>query len=671
MENAYAILARISPFRFLEISLREFSADRMHFMRYSAGESIFRSNDTDERFFILVDGSVEIYETRDGYETLITPVVPGRYFGEWGALFQAPRKYHARARSDCACYCLSGDDFRGLLHRSPAFSQSFGTSLRDNQGIFLAFERFRIALRQNANQGHINIDELLPLYSELNPALHGGANDPNRLDLGALQYAVRRLPDNVTRTFAFLLVDELPVAYAEPDRYFPVVRTAGRRRDIWEMMPGKNLVLLRSGDSDLIDLVSNLCVYAVEARKIRERLTRYLSISGAEGFTFPLSEPFSTREAEGLRTIWPDDTMSRLTDIARHREMFTIDVRRRQRNFYSRRSELWISQLAEAAEEILGIHPSDLDPTVGVHLVSSNTHSITNCLNPWFTENSEKIFAWGRENHPDIVAGPWKVEADLIYGLSRHYLVANPDEDVERQKRASSCGLTLLEHTASTGIQVQLIHLANHDWIGIDPVLLKSCRSVGNSDLIVNIDYAFGEQAEYIIRNLLLLFGKNVRSVNFLGKAGALQGNRGDILAPSAFVEQSSDLFQPLPRESLEQVSRLEELTDTVPVYKGPMLTVDGTLLQNRQMLNFYRHIWNVVGIEMEGIHYYRQILESRQLGVVSRDLDLRFFYYVSDIPLQALGRLSEPLQLFEGIPPLYAITRHILREILNSGREV
>ena len=64
------------------------------------------------------------------------------------------------------------------------------------------------------------------------------------------------------------------------------------------------------------------------------------------------------------------------------------------------------------------------------------------------------------------------------------------------------------------------------------------------------------------------------------------------------------------------------------------MLTVAGTLLQNRIMLNFYRRIWRCVGLEMEGTYYLRQILKARSLGLMSRDVALRFLYYVSDVPL-------------------------------------
>jgi hypothetical protein len=163
------------------------------------------------------------------------------------------------------------------------------------------------------------------------------------------------------------------------------------------------------------------------------------------------------------------------------------------------------------------------------------------------------------------------------------------------------------------------------------------------------------------MRTLLLLFGRNVRSINVLGKAGALAGSRGDVIAPTAFIEQANDAFQPLPGESAGAVARLRAALPGRGVHEGPLLTVGGTLLQNRAMLQFYRRIWGCVGLEMEGIWYLRAVLDAEELGVLRPDARRRFLYYVSDLPLDAGSNLSERLSPTEGIPPLYAITREML----------
>ena len=98
------------------------------------------------------------------------------------------------------------------------------------------------------------------------------------------------------------------------------------------------------------------------------------------------------------------------------------------------------------------------------------------------------------------------------------------------------------------------------------------------------------------------------------------------------------------------------------------MLTVDGTLLQNRDMLRFYRHVWRCIGMEMEGAYYLRQFQEAKATGLVRTDTAVGVYYYVSDVPLQHGTDLATRLDPAEGVPPLYAITRHILTRILGTS---
>ena len=678
------LLRRVHPFRFLRGTQRDSLIPKFRRYEFAAGETVFRRNDLDQSVYLIETGAVEVFDPTRDEDDLVTVIQEFHFFGEWEAIFQEPRMFGVRARRACLCYAISGEEFRGALQLSPGFAQGFGTILRENQGIFAAFDRFKVDLLQSAGRGHISIEALLPMYRALQPALHRGVGEASRIDTAALHYAVRRLPENVTRTFAFLLVDELPAALSESEHLFPPVRTAARRRDIWEVLPGKDLVLLRTGNSDLIDLVTSLCLYAVEARKIRERVVRdeslprihaYLQQVGAGTQEPSLEEPqaaergreflntlaFSSREVEALVQIWPENPVRRISEITRHREMFNIDVRRQQRNYHARRGELWTSEVARVTTELLGVDPIELTPGRGIHIISSNTHSVSNCLNPWYRDNREEILSWAHASAHSAVQESWHREHDLVYAVARDFFLAHPEAAEDARRTAAGVGHHALSQTVSTGIQVQLIDLARLVGTALDPAVSPVVvGSASADDLIVNIDYAFGEQAEYVIRSLLTLYGENIRSVNFLGKAGALVGRRGDILAPTAFIEQHSDLFQPLPPQ---------DVPDNVPVHHGPMLTVDGTLLQNRQMLNFYRQIWNVIGIEMEGTHYYREILESRQLGVIRPEVQFRFLYYVSDLPLETSATLAAPLRASEGVPPLYSITRHILNQIVTGER--
>ena len=252
-----------------------------------------------------------------------------------------------------------------------------------------------------------------------------------------------------------------------------------------------------------------------------------------------------------------------------------------------------------------------------------------------------------------------------MYALSRDFFKANPEMILQMKKEADN-GIMRLHKTVSTGIEVQLIDINKLKGHSIDPGIVPIDKN--SNILIVNIDYAFGEQAEETILNLIMLFGKRISSINILGKAGSLVGKRGGILIPTAFIEQKNDLFYPVADSISMDI--LKKYTSSLNTFTGPMLTVSGTLLQNSMMLHFYRNIWDCIGLEMEGVYYSRQIMESSQLGVLSADTELRFLYYISDLPLDTKSRLSAPLEVYEGIPPLYAITRFILSEIFEYGNK-
>jgi CRP-like cAMP-binding protein len=670
IESIIDLLERVIPFRFLRREEQRELAAELEGHDFPEDSLIIRQGDPqDRRVYLLDSGSVEVID-RQSVSARVDIIETGHYFGEWEPLFKVPRSYEIRAREPSVCYSLSGDRFLGLLEESRPFAQGMSVILRDRQDVFAAFTRFRAELLGGTTTGSIAVERLLPLYRRLEPALHPYATDPHHIDYGALTYAVRRLPENLTRTLAFLLTDEIPAAVGSANEYFPAVATEARRRDMWEMLPGKNLVLLRNGESDLVDLVTNLCLYATEAEKIRRRLNRreyfrrlarYEESEGARRLLSDLD--FGESEVESILAIWGEQAPARLYELVRHREMFNVDLRRQTLNYNSRRAELWTAQIGEACKELLGFDPGALPLERRVHIISSNTHSVSNCLNPWYRDHHSEICEWGEEIRHPFTQESWNDPFDLAYALARDYFQAHPYRAEESKQVGAEHGILRLETTASTGIQVQLVDASKLAGEALDPKIPRLAD--GNADLIVNIDYAFGEQAEHVIRNLLMLFGENVSSIAFLGKAGALTGKRGDVLVPTAFIQQENDQF--LPMERSPNALDFSDLLSDREIHSGPMLTVGGTLLQNRKMLHFYRHMWNCVGIEMEGAHYRRQVLESSQLGVVSEDVELSAYYYVSDLPLAGDATLSARLRAAEGVPPLYAITRKVLGNLFGK----
>lgn len=704
-----------APFRYLSPELRERTIRRIRIESCPTGQVLLERDAGCDAVVVILAGTCTV----EGNP--LQQLGPGQYFGDIEILFETPAPARVVASNDIVVARLPGSDFLSLPRLSVAFAQSLAVILRDRRGIFSAFDRYRTEVLRGAGLGFLNIAKLLDPYRDLQPVLHRYANDRTRTDSAALEYAVRRLPENISSTFAFLLRDELPAAFKNPDALFRLVETAARRRRIWELLPGKNLVMLRHGDSDLMDLISCLCIYAVEARKIRWRIYGSGGISQLRAFIenaggvkgdsasgverdggdareqqqAPEQTPreqslqhvqedareqalrdllarlgFADSEIDGLFGIWcsPAELARRLYEITLHREMFAIDIRRQKDNYNSRRSEAWSQQITSALFELLDLDPetADLPADLKVHVVSSNTHSVINCLNPWYRTNAARVLEWARASGQPALNYTWKNREDELYSLIRNYFRAHPEEEAASREAGRAAGILTLAATPATGIQVQLVDSAK-----LAPDLLDSGLPAPPEErvIVVNIDYAFGEQAESIIRNLMLIFGRRVQSVNFLGKAGALLGERGDILIPSSFIEQSSDTVRPVEtvRGRTEvRPATLAPYIEASRIHFGPMLTVEGTILQNRQMLKFYQAIWNTLGLEMEGFYYQKQVDEAVTIGMANPRLRQRYYYYVSDLPLEDGKSLSQPLHPEEGIPPLYAITRAVLSEIFR-----
>ena len=209
---------------------------------------------------------------------------------------------------------------------------------------------------------------------------------------------------------------------------------------------------------------------------------------------------------------------------------------------------------------------------------------------------------------------------------------------------------------SATGIPVDIIVPAHLE--KIDPMLVPSKNP---RHMIINIDYAFGKQAEHIIRALIVLFHKNIKTFNIMGKAGALTGKRGDLLLATQVLlardEQAYPMLEP-------------QITEENPflhcVHKGAVLTVEGTLLQNRPLLNYYKTFWKCVGLEMEGSFYARQIQRAQHQNLLCNEVESNFLYFVSDLPLEEGSQLSKDMEAYESVPPIYGIIRAFLHNIFT-----
>ena len=650
-------------------------------------------------------------------------------------VFEEPSEFFYRAGSkQTVLGLIPAAVFMSVMDRNVPLRQSIGRKLADHMDIFICFKDFcrHLFSHESAKHEYLPIWHILEAYARLNNSIHTKMRS-EEIDTGAWGYAIKRLPENVTTTFCFDLARALPPFLAKRMRNLAkgndrkniafegdvrFINTKERRRCSWQLgMQGKTLVLLRDGFTDLIDFITMLCIHIIESNKLRGRLQGMVhppaidiidevlygyadpaeSMDYTGGNTFAsLSDeektkvskqvlqkmPLSDRERRGLLSIWPTTCLQSLYNVIMHREEYMLRVdssvgRRYQTDPFHE----WGLNLRAAVMKKMGLSPQGhLPPDLMIDIISSNTHCTKSCLSPFARDHRDRILEFARAKRPDLVGLAWAVEEDLVYASMSAYVAENHLK-AEYNAALTDCGLEVMEDTAMTGLQVDIVPVDRIQMSKMDPALTsRNCESRGPRHFILNMDFAFGCQADGITKTLVETFGKHIVSFNVMGKAGGIAAhmNRGDIqLASHVLLSKSSltteDFLDELRSCGNEDVSP-EFLAEILggdkamcKVLHGPVLTIPGTMLQNEKLLKYYSNIWHCIGLEMEGSYFCRQVKESLKKGLLSKHIRTRFAYYTSDLPMRSgEASLAMPMRPNEGVPPLYAIARAFLCRILS-----
>jgi hypothetical protein len=230
-------------------------------------------------------------------------------------------------------------------------------------------------------------------------------------------------------------------------------------------------------------------------------------------------------------------------------------------------------------------------------------------------------------------------------------------------------GMISIPDTSGTNIDVQIFDTSKIDW---EKSSFPTAKITNQHPVIIVMDYAFGEQAYETIDELLKPYQEtkskktflNVESVSIMGKAGILQGGKGDIMIPNAHInEGTADNYYFENQLTAEMLKG-----NDIEVFAGPMVTVLGTSLQNKDLLKFFHEsTWGVIGLEMEGAYYQKAIQSASKIRKsINPDVKVRYAYYASDNPLETGSTLASGGLGTTGVKPTYLITIKILEQIFN-----
>ena len=541
-----------------------------------------------------------------------------------------------------------------------------------------AIERLYISMRHLFSRGFykpmgVSGETLRKSLLLLRPEIYGSIAE-NRVELNGLVYVIERLPEGIEECqFINLTADE-----GYRNSHFKAIVPPKRRRNCYRIDKDQMNIEITRGRSEIYDILTHLTFLFIESHKIQERVlidqgenvtrewshledlvlhNKVLSEEDREitiahlgnvlGRTF--DEVFETYQALSTKQQ-PDRFFHLIYWLGKLAINESCHQRKRAVTFSSVLTEsighhiygdIWASNIKKVLKE------NDLLERP-IHIISANMHSVLNSL-------------YAANALPEAAA---KNEGFELYQL----LSSEESKPLHKKIKeyASENGLIYIKDTSGTNINVQVIDTKK---INFDLVGFKKVHSEGKDPVIIVMDYAFGEQAYETMDELLKPYKAdgnsthlNVESVSIMGKAGILEGGKGDIMIPSAHIfEGTADNYpfkNELSKEDLEGFG--------VQSFDGAMVTVLGTSLQNKDLLKFFHDsTWNVIGLEMEGAHYQKAIQSaSRIRGNISENVKVRYAYYASDNPLETGATLASGGLGMTGVVPTYAITQRILEQI-------
>ena len=115
-DEAIETLRRAGLFKGLPVDELRTVVGLMHGVRAGPGDHLFEEGDTDDKFYVVMEGAVEIIKhVPGGGEEKLAVRRVGDVFGEMALLNDAPRFATARATEECECLTLSRGDFEKLM----------------------------------------------------------------------------------------------------------------------------------------------------------------------------------------------------------------------------------------------------------------------------------------------------------------------------------------------------------------------------------------------------------------------------------------------------------------------------------------------------------------------------------------------------------------------------
>lgn len=551
----------------------------------------------------------------------------------------------------------------------------------------LAIRTFKItadalAMRGAYKPGGRSGQTLEAALREISPEIYGTMNDGRSIEIAGLEYVVDRLPKGIEEATRIILTAQEDLH----DTAFEKIEPLKRRRISYRMSDNEICFVITRGISEVYDLLTHLTFLNIEARKIHSQMWN------SPGELSPMWKEleYNLNNWDSLDTKHLDQAIWNLSILlgrTYQETKHTFEVLEKSKSEKGTNNGLFhiIYQLGKKVEE--GLQAEDREVLVyftpsfrdmiahqrvskdwaknvkqqlqdlglldrTIHVISANMHSVKNLLYGYAALEKKK----NEKTEPDIY----------------EFIKAHRDDEKRLNTYAEKHGMTSYTDRSGANIDFQIFDVEKLKNVPLHPDLaIDKKRIVKEKPVILVMDYAFGTQAFEVMDELLAPIDpemhkpvKNILSISVMGKAGILPGDKGDIMLATAHVMEGSSHNYLVNND----VSKAD-FDGSIAVYEGPIVTVLGTSLQNRDVLEkFQQTSWKAIGLEMEGGHYHRAISAAIIKGHINRRIKTRYAYYASDNPLKSGQTLASGGMGDDGIRPTYMITKVIVEKILAEG---
>jgi hypothetical protein len=545
-----------------------------------------------------------------------------------------------------------------------------------------AIERLYISMRHLFNRGFykpngVSGEALKNALLQLRPEIYGSVGE-EKAELNGLIYVLERLPEGIEQCrFISLTSDEgYGISHINP------IIPPKRRRNCYRIDDEQMNIEITRGRSDIYDILTHLTFLFIESEKICRRVlipesektirdwSKLENAVNKKELTQPEREialihtanilgrsfeeivevykKFSTKTnpERFLKIVYWLGKLALEEEITGEKRAITFSALLRERLGHHIHGEIWANNIKSTLVNNNLLHRP-------IHIISANMHSVMNSLFAKAALSSEF---------------PNSGSLDIFEALSSSGNAALRKKVTDL---AENNGMISIDDTSGTNIDVQIFDTVK---IGINNCsYVFPTKKNDKKPVIFVMDYAFGEQAYETIDELLKPYSTkknnesliNVESVSIMGKAGILEGGKGDLMIPSAHIFEGTADNYPFKNELCAKDFEGYGLK----VFEGTMVTVLGTSLQNKDILKFFhKSTWNVIGLEMEGVHYQKAIQSASKIRKsIGEDVKVRYAYYASDNPLETGSTLASGGLGTTGVKPTYLITDKILKQIFKS----